>query len=414
MDSTRVVVTATGIISPVGNSTTSAWDSVINGRSGIAPIQEFDTSSFRTKFAGEVKDFDITEYISAKQARRLDGFCHYAIAAAAEAVTHSGIDLEKVDRDRVGVYVGSGIGGIKTFEKQCENYFGGGPGRVSPFLIPTFITDMASGMISIIHDLRGPNFSIVSACATGSHAIGEAFWTIKRGDADVMITGGSEACLAHTGLSGFSKMKALSERNDDPARASRPFDATRDGFVMAEGAGILVLESLDHAKQRGAEILAEVIGYGANADAYHMTAPRPDGDGAGKAITNAIRRAGIALEDVDYINAHGTSTPLNDKYETMAIKSVFGDHAYKIPVSSTKALTGHTLGAAGAVETIFCIQALNQSIVPGTFNYETPDPDCDLDYIVNESRDCEVKVALNMNFGFGGHNAVLVVRKFEG
>ncbi len=411
---TRVVVTGTGVISPVGNSVGGAWDSVLEGRSGIGPITTFDASGFRTHFAGEVKEFDITEFISAKEARRLDPFCHYAIGATSEAVKTSGLDLQAIDNHRVGVFVGSGIGGIRTFEQQCDCYATGGPARVSPFLIPMFISDMASGMIAILYDLRGPNFSIVSACATGSHAIGEAWWVIKRGDADVMITGGSEACLAPTGLAGFCKMKALSERNDDPQTASRPFDADRDGFVMAEGAGVLVIESLEHATRRGATILAEIIGYAASADAYHMTAPRPDADGAAAAIRGALERAKIAPADVHYINAHGTSTPFNDKFETMAIKSVFGDCAGSIPVSSTKALTGHTLGAAGGIETIFCIQALNHSTVPGTFNLHTADPDCDLDYIPNESRATQVKVALNMNFGFGGHNAILVIKKFEG
>lgn len=411
---TRVVVTGTGVISPVGNSVDDAWSSVLEGRSGIGPITTFDASEFRTRFAGEIKDFDITDFISPKEARRLDPFCHYAIGATDEAIKSSGIDLQAIDNHRIGVFVGSGIGGIRTFEQQCGSFATGGPGRVSPFLIPMFISDMASGMISILHDLRGPNFSIVSACATGSHALGEAWWVIKRGDADVMIAGGSEACLAPTGLAGFCKMKALSERNDDPQTASRPFDLDRDGFVMAEGAGVLVIESLEHATKRNATILAEIIGYSASADAYHMTAPRPDGDGAAEAIRTALKRADVAPADVDYINAHGTSTPFNDKYETMAIKSAFGEHAGKVPISSTKALTGHTLGAAGGIETIFCIQALNHSIVPGTFNFQTADPECDLDYVQNESRETQVKVALNMNFGFGGHNATIVIKKFEG
>ena len=409
----RVVVTGMGALSCVGNSVAEMWHGMLNGKSGIGPITKIDTEGFRTRIAGEIKNFDITSLISRQEARRLDNYCHYAIAATDEAVSSAALDFDSVDTDRVGVFIGSGIGGIGTFEQQTVRYIEGGPKKVSPFLIPMLIADMASGIISIRYKACGPNFSIVSACATGSHAIGEAFWTIKRGDADVMIAGGSEACLSNLGICGFSSMKALSVRNDEPERASRPFDAQRDGFVMAEGAGTVILEYLEHAKARKAPILAEMTGYGATADAHHMTAPAPGGKGAARAIEIAMEHAGIKPDDIDYINAHGTSTPLNDKFETLAIKNVLGDVAYDIPVTSTKALTGHTLGAAGAIEAIVCIQAINEGTIPGTYNYEFKDPACDLNYVPNQSLHKDVRLALNLNFGFGGHNAVLVLQTYS-
>ncbi len=382
-------------------------------KSGIGPITGFDATEFRTKVAGEVKDFEITQYMSTKEGRKLDLFCQYGIAAAEEAVKQAGLDVEgSFDPERVGVLVGSGIGGIRTLENLSKTMATRGPGRVSPFTVPMMISDMASGNISIRHGFKGPNFGIVSACATGTHSIGEAWWIIKRGDADAMIAGGTEACVSEQGMAGFCAMKAMSERNDDPATASRPFDKDRDGFVMAEGAGVLVLETLESAEARGATILAELVGYGATGDAGHITAPDENGTGAAKAMTIALEHAGLKPEDVDYYNAHGTSTPLNDKYETKALKLAFGDHAYKLAVSSTKGLTGHGLGAAGGIETIACIKAITEGVVPCTANYTTPDPDCDLDIVPNVPRKMNVDVAMNMNLGFGGHNGAIVVKKF--
>ena len=414
MDATRVVITGIGAVSSVGNNVPDLWAALLAGKSGIGPVTRFDTTAYRTRIAGEIKGFQITQYMTEKEARRLDLFCQYAMAAAAEAVKDSGLDLAKADRDRIGVLVGSGIGGILTFEEQVTRLVAGGPGKVSPFLVPMMISDMASGAISMRYSLRGPNFGIVSACATATHSLGEAYWAIKRGDAEVMLAGGAEAPISPIALAGFCSMKAMSERNDEPLRASRPFDAQRDGFVIAEGAGVLVLESLAHAQARGATILAEFTGYAATADAHHITAPSPDGNGAARAIRHAIQRAGIAPSDVNYINAHGTSTPLNDKFETMAIKTVLGEHAKRVPVSSTKSLTGHALGAAGGIESVVCVQAIRHGMVPGTYNYENPDPDCDLDYVPNQSRKCDVRVALNLNFGFGGHNGVMVLQRYEG
>jgi 3-oxoacyl-[acyl-carrier-protein] synthase II len=411
---TRVVITGTGIISSVGNTVGQAWDAVLNGRCGIAPITRFDATDFRTSIAGEVKDFDATDYIDKRSARRLDPFCHYGVAATLQAMAESGLDMETTNPERVGVFVGSGIGGIGTEEANHIALLERGPGRVSPFLIPMLIADMASGAISIEVGAKGPNFAITSACATGSHAIGEAFWVLKRGDADVMIAGGAEASITPTAVGGFCAMKAMSARNDSPTSASRPFDAERDGFVIAEGAGVVVMETLEHAQARGAEILAELVGYSATGDAYHITSPAPDGEGAARAIRQAVSAAGVTSGDIGYINAHGTSTKMNDKYETMALKSVFGQDAYNIPVSSTKALTGHALGAAGGIECIFCVKAIADNTAPGTYNYENPDPECDLDYIPNTSREGEIDVAMNMNFGFGGHNAVLVFKRFTG
>jgi len=415
MVSKRVVITGTGVISSVGNSSSAFWDSLVNGVSGIGPITHFDASEFKTKIAGEVKDFDITSYMSPKEARRLDKFCHFAIAASDEALENAGLSkqLDGVVPERVGVLVSSGIGGMGTMEDQCRILHNRGPSKNSPLLVPMMIIDMASGAISMRYGAKGPNFGIVTACATGCHSIGESFWIIKRGDADIMITGGAEATVTPLGFTGFCAMKAMSTRNDDPLHASRPFDSERDGFVMAEGAGVVVLEELEHAKKRGATILAEVIGYGATADAYHITSPAPGGAGAANAMKMAMGHAEINPEDVDYINAHGTSTPLNDKFETQAIKSVFGDYAYKVAVSSTKGMTGHPLGAAGGMETVVCVNTVRNGVIPPTVNYENPDPECDLDYTPNTAKEADVKIAMNTNLGFGGHNAVLIFKAFE-
>ncbi len=409
----RVVVTGVGVVSSVGTGLPKFWDSLVQGRSGLGPVTLFDASQLRCRIAGEVKDLDISKYLPPKDARRLDRFCHYAVAAGDEAVQMARISATAVNPERVGLLVGGGIGGITTFEEQCRVLAERGPGKSSPLMVPMMIIDMASGYMSIRYGFKGPNLAVVTACASGSHAIGEAMWMIKRGDADVMVTGGTEACISAIGMAGFSAMRAMSERNDDPTHASRPFDKNRDGFVMSEGAGILVLESLEHAQLRGATILAEIVGYGLSGDAYHITAPDPDGGGAARAITNAINQAGLVPEQVDYVNAHGTSTDMNDKFETAALKRSLGAHAYKVSISSTKSMTGHALGAAGGLESIVCIQALRTGTVPPTTNYEVPDPDCDLDYTPNVARQRAVNVAVNINLGFGGHNAVLVFRKWQ-
>ena len=411
--SRRVVITGMGAVSSIGNTVPELWASLLAGRGGVGPITRFDTTGFRTRIGGEVRDLKIDDYLDGKEAQRLDLFCHYAIVAAVQAMKDSGLEASPFDHERAGVFVGSGVGGIITFEEQAARLKAGGPSRVSPFLIPKLISDMASGCISIRFNLCGPNFSIVSACATGTHCIGEAWWAIRRGDADVMVAGGAEAPICPVGVGGFCAMRAMTERNDDPATASRPFDLNRDGFIIAEGAGVLVLESLEHAQARGARIYAEVIGYGATGDAHHITAPQPEGRGAVRAIEMAMRHAHLQPQDIGYINAHGTSTPLNDKTETLAIKTVLGEHAYKIPISSTKALTGHTLGAAGGIETIVCAKVLTDGQIPGTWNQFTADPNCDLDYVPNQTRQQQVDVALNMNFGFGGHNAVIAVRRWR-
>ncbi len=416
MNDRRVVITGTGIISCVGNNVQDFWDSIINGRCGIGPVTRFDVSKYRTMIAGEVKNFSITSYMTEKEARRLDMFCHYAIAASDESIRNAGISqkLDGLDRKKVGVLVSSGIGGMQTFEQQCAVLQNRGPDKSSPLMIPMLIGDMASGSISMRYGAQGPNFGIVSACASACHSIGESFWIIKRGDADIMLTGGAEATVSPMGFAGFCSMRAMSERNDDPQHASRPFDAQRDGFVMSEGAGVLVLEELEHAKKRGANIIAELVGYGATADAYHITSPAPDGAGAAEAMRSALRHANLKPEDIDYINAHGTSTPLNDKFETAAIKSVFGSHAAKLSISSTKGMTGHALGAAGGLETIACSLAIKNGIVPPTINYENPDPECDLNYTPNKAVERKIRTAVNLNLGFGGHNAVLILRSFNG
>ena len=419
MKERRVVVTGYGALSCVGNNVSDFWDSLVNGRCGLGPITRFDASEYRTQIAGEIKNFDITQVMTAKEAKRMDLFCQYAIAAAAEAMQSAGLpanlraEESTVDSTRVGVLVSSGIGGIDTLCSQMVTLHERGPARVSPLLIPMMISDIASGNISINIGAGGPNMSIQTACATGCHSIGESFWMIKRDDADVMICGGAEASVTPLSVAGFCSMKAMSQRNDDPLHASRPFDLNRDGFVMSEGAGVLVLEELEHARRRGAVILAEVVGYGASGDGYHITSPAPDGDGGARAMCTALRHAGIKPEDIDYINAHGTSTELNDKFETMAIKKVFGDHAYKVAVSSTKGTTGHALGAAGGLESIACVKAIETGTVPPTINYETPDPLCDLNITPNTAVKRDIRYALNTNLGFGGHNGVVIYKRFE-
>lgn len=416
MNSRRVVVTGIGAISSVGNSVDAMWESLLAGKSGIGPVTKFDAADYRTRIAGEIKDLNVSNYMTEKEARRLDDFCIYAIAASDEAMKDAGLGLDLrdgsvADPNRVGVCVGSGIGGMRTMEEQCMKLLQQGPSKVSPFLIPMMIIDMASGSLSMRYGAKGPNHAVVSACSTASHSIGESYWMVKRGDADLMITGGAEASVSRLGFAGFCSMKALSQRNDDPTRASRPFDKDRDGFVMSEGAGILILEEFEHAKARGAKIYAEIVGYGATGDAYHITSPAPGGEGGARALMMALKNAGLNPEDVDYINAHGTSTSLNDKFETAAIKTAFGDHAYKLAMSSTKGCMGHSLGAAGGLETIVCLKTIQTGIIPPTINYTTPDPECDLDCTPNTPRERTVNVALNTNLGFGGHNGVIIVKK---
>ena len=417
MDKRRVVVTGYGVLSCVGNNVADFWDSLVNGKCGIGPITRFDTSDYRTKIAGEVKNFDISSCISVKEARRMDLFTQYAIAATDEALKCAGLGTEqgekRADGERFGCMVSSGVGGLATISRESQVLSERGPDRVSPFLIPMMISDMAAGAVAMRFDLRGPNMGLVTACATGCHSIGEAYWTIKHDDADVMVAGGAEASIVPLGLAGFCALKALSTRNDDPLHASRPFDRDRDGFVMSEGAGVLVLEELGHAVRRGANILAEVVGYGATADAYHITSPAPDGNGCARAISMALRHAGITPDELDYINAHGTSTSLNDKYETLAIKAALGDAVGKVAVSSTKGTTGHGLGAAGGMECIACIKSIEAGIIPPTINYENPDPECDLDVNPNVARKREFNYAMNCNLGFGGHNGTMLFKKFE-
>lgn len=413
MEHRRVVITGMGPVTPVGIGTDDYWRALLDGVSGVGRITHFDASEFTTRIAAEVKGFDPEQYIERKEARRMDRFVQFAVAAARIALEDSRLDIRADNADRVGVLIGSGIGGTGTWEEQHSVLLERGPGRVSPFFVPMLISDMGSGMVSIIFGAKGPNMTVVTACATATHAIGEAFEIIKRGDADVMIAGGSEAAVTPLAVAGFCSMRALSTRNDDPEHASRPFDLHRDGFVMGEGAGIVIVEELDHALARGAPVRAEIIGYGASGDAYHITAPAPEGEGAARSMAAAISDAGIQPEDVDYINAHGTSTDANDKLETAAIKKVFGGHAYKVAISSTKSMIGHLLGAAGAVEAIACICALRDGAVPPTTNYETPDPECDLDYVPNAARKLDAKIAMSNSFGFGGHNATLVIAKYK-
>jgi 3-oxoacyl-[acyl-carrier-protein] synthase II len=413
MDKRRVVITGVGAVTPVGNTAEEFWAALLEGRSGIGPITRFDTTGFPTRIAGELKGFDSLKYIDKKDDRKFDPFLKYAVACATMAVEDAALKTDSVDQTRFGVLVGSGIGGLETLLANYEVLRTKGPDRVSPFFIPMLIVNMASGVISMRLGAKGPNSAVVTACATGNHAIGDATKIIERGDADVMIAGGAEAIIIPLTIAGFCQMKAMSTRNDDPTRASRPFDAERDGFVCGEGGGLVVLESLEHARRRDARIYAEVVGYGMTGDAHHMTAPDPEGDGAARAMAAALRDAALEPSAVGYINAHGTSTPYNDKFETIAIKRVFGEHAKKLAVSSTKSMTGHLLGAAGGIEAIATAFALHHGVLPPTINYEKPDPDCDLDYIPNQARKQEVEVALSNAFGFGGTNATLVFKKYR-
>ena len=408
----RVVVTGLGVISPVGNTVESFWDALLKGKSGVGTITRFDASAMKTRIAGEVKDFQPETVIDPHEVRRLDLFSQFAICSAAQAFAQSGLVMDNEDPFRAGVIYGSGIGGINVLEEQVGVYLSKGPGRVSPFYIPGMISDIAAGHIAIMYGLRGPNYATTSACASGSHAIGAAYHEILLGNADVMITGGSEGSISPTSMSGFINIKALSRRNEEPERASRPFDRERDGFNMGEGGAAVVLEELEHARKRGARIFAEVTGAGFTGDAYHITAPHPDGIAAAKAIELAVAKSGMRLEDVDYINTHGTSTPAGDIAETNAIKRVFGEHAYKININSTKSMTGHLLGAAGSVEFVAVVLSIMNDIIPPTINYENPDPECDLNYTPNTAVRREVRFALSNSFGFGGHNATLAARKY--
>jgi len=411
----RVVITGLGVVTPLGNDVATLWKRLLAGECGVAKIASFDVSRFDTQVAAEVKDFDPTPaFPSPREIRRTDRFAQFGVYAAWQALHDAGLDLDHINRDEAGVFIGSGIGGLRTVTDQHTILLQRGPHRLSPFMIPMLISNMASGIVSMFYGLRGPNFATCSACATANHALGEAWRTIKMGDATIMLAGGAEATIVPIGIGGFCAMRALSKRNQEPLRASRPFDRERDGFVMGEGAGVLVLEELDHAKARGARIYAEFAGYGNTADAHHLTAPAPGGEGAARCMRMALRNAGLGIEDISYINAHGTSTPQGDIAETQAIKTVFGPRARKLPVSSTKGATGHMLGAAGAVEMVICAKAVTEDCVPPTINYEVPDPECDLDYVPNTARQLKVNVVVNNAFGFGGHNASLVARKFLG
>ncbi|MCY7784243.1 MULTISPECIES: beta-ketoacyl-ACP synthase II [unclassified Bacillus (in: firmicutes)] len=412
MSKKRVVVTGLGALSPLGNDVDTSWNNAINGVSGIGPITRVDAEEYPAKVAAELKDFNVEDYMDKKEARKMDRFTQYAVVAAKMAVEDADLNITDEIAPRVGVWVGSGIGGLETLESQFEIFLTKGPRRVSPFFVPMMIPDMATGQISIALGAKGVNSCTVTACATGTNSIGDAFKVIQRGDADVMVTGGTEAPLTRMSFAGFSANKALST-NPDPKTASRPFDKNRDGFVMGEGAGIIVLEELEHALARGAKIYGEIVGYGSTGDAYHITAPAQDGEGGARAMQEAIKDAGIAPEDIDYINAHGTSTYYNDKYETMAIKTVFGEHAHKLAVSSTKSMTGHLLGAAGGIEAIFSILAIKEGVIPPTINIQTPDEECDLDYVPDEARRQDLNYVLSNSLGFGGHNATLIFKKYQ-
>jgi 3-oxoacyl-[acyl-carrier-protein] synthase II len=411
MSKRRVVVTGMGIVSPVGNSLPSAWDAITNGRSGIGPISHFDTTGFATTIAGQVRDFDPTTWIAPKDAKKMDEFIHYGVAASLMAIEDAGLEIGEANAERIGVVVGSGIGGILGIEEQTGKYLAGGPRKISPFYVPSTIINMLPGQISILCGIKGPNFSAVSACATANHSIGSAMRMIQYGDADVMIAGGAERGSSPTSVGGFCSMKAMSTRNEDPTRASRPWDKDRDGFVLGDGAGILVLEEYEAAKARGARIYCELAGFGASSDAYHMTAPSEDGEGPARCMAIAMRDAGVNPEQVGYLNAHGTSTPLGDLAETRAMKRALGEHAYKVMVSSTKSMTGHLLGAAGGVEAIFSVLALHHGVVPPTINLEQPGEGCDLDYVPNVAREAQVEIAISNGFGFGGTNGTLVFRR---
>jgi 3-oxoacyl-[acyl-carrier-protein] synthase II len=410
----RVVITGMGCISPLGNDVTTLWSNIISGKSGVGKITHYDTTEFKVKIGAEVKDFDGTALLGLREARRMDPFTQFCIVSALQAVENSGLVITDGNRDRIGVVTGTGIGGMNTLFEQAKVFFQRGPDRVSPFMVPMMLPDTAPGMVALHFGLHGPNMAVVSACASGTNALGEASEIIRRGSADVLLSGGTEAVIVPIAMAGLGVMTALSTHNEEPERASRPFDLNRDGFVMGEGAAILVLESLEHAQARGARIVGEISGYGASNDAYHISAPAENGAGAVLCMRNALKSAGLSADDIGYINAHGTSTVLNDKSETAAIKTVFGENAYRIPVSSTKSMTGHLLGAAGALEALICVKVLQDSILPPTINYETPDPECDLDYVPNQSRRVKVNHIMSNSFGFGGHNASIIISRFNG
>jgi 3-oxoacyl-[acyl-carrier-protein] synthase II len=409
----RVVITGMGALSPVGNNVADSWNSIINGKSGIGPIRRFDVSDFSTRIGGAVRGFDVTEYIPEKEAKKMDIFIHYGVAAGCQAFKDSGLVVTEQNAERIGVVIGSGIGGLHGIELGHNAYLKGGPRKISPFFVPSNIINMISGNLSIQYGLKGPNYSIVTACATGTHCIGDAYRLIQYGDAEVMFAGGAEMATSPTSLGGFASARALSRRNDEPSRASRPWDRDRDGFVLSDGAGILVLEELEHAKRRGAEIYAEIIGYGMSSDAYHMTAPTENGEGAARCMKNALKDARLTHEDLDYINAHGTSTPVGDLAETLAIKAIFGMAAKKIAISSTKSMTGHMLGAAGGIEAVFSILALRDQIIPPTINLDNPDPECDLDFVPHTARPAKLDVVMSNSFGFGGTNGTLIFKRFS-
>ena len=406
------MVTGLGLVAPNGNSVAASWNNTVNGVSGIGPIVSFDASGFSARIAGEIKDFDLGKYLAPKEARKMDPFIHYGIAAAVQAIEDAGLEVTEANAKRIGTIIGSGIGGLPGIEKGYQSFLDGGPRRISPFFVPSNIINMVAGNLSIRYGIKGPNYAIVSACSTGAHCIGLAARTIERGEQDVIIAGGAEFATCPTGIGGFASAKALSTRNDDPTAASRPWDAERDGFVLSDGAGIVVLESLEHAQARGARIYAELAGFGINSDAYHITAPSPNGEGAADCMALALADAGLNPEDVDYINAHGTSTPAGDKAETDAVKRLFRDHAYKLAMSSTKSMVGHMLGAAGGAEAVFSILAIRDQVAPPTINLDNPDPECDLDYVPHVARPMKIGVALSNSFGFGGTNGTLVFRQF--
>ncbi|HXR94146.1 MAG TPA: beta-ketoacyl-ACP synthase II [Steroidobacteraceae bacterium] len=416
MSKRRVVITGLGIISPVGSSVASAWDTILRGESGIGPITRFDVSAFPVRFGGQVRDFEVEQYISSKDARRMDEFMHYGVAAGMQAVTDSGIDFSKVDPTRCGAVCGAGIGGLDTIEQEYGAYLkaGDNPRKISPFFVPASIINMISGHLSIKYGLKGPNLGVVTACTTSTHAIGLGMRTIQYGDADMIVAGGGEMATTRCGLGGFGQAKALSTRNEAPKEASRPWDKDRDGFVLSDGGGAVVMEELEHARRRGARIYAEIVGFGMSGDAHHITAPPEDGDGARLAMMNALADAKLNPQDLQYINAHATSTGLGDKAETIAMKRAFGDHAKRLAISSTKSMTGHLLGAAGVIEAIFSILAIRDGVAPPTINYQTPDPDCDLDYVPNTARRMKIEVALSNSFGFGGTNGSIIFRRFDG
>ncbi|MBL01052.1 MAG: beta-ketoacyl-[acyl-carrier-protein] synthase II [Chloroflexi bacterium] len=409
--SKKVMVTGLGLVTPIGNQVDITWNNLINGKSGIDYIKSFDPEGFETKIAAEVKEFNPSEILGRKESKRLDRFAQFACVASKEAVNHSGLDIQNEDATRIGVLIGSGVGGIITITDQHKVMLNRGPKRVSPFLVPMMLGDMASGQVSMMLGAKGPNFSTVSACATGADSIGEAYEMIRRGVIDVAIAGGTEAAVCPIGIAGFNSCMALSTKNDNPKSASRPFDKERDGFVLGEGAGIVILESEEHASKRNANVIAELLGYGASSDAHHVTQPHPEGEGASRAMQMALSTSKTNINEIDYVNAHGTSTPLNDKFETISIKNTFGEHAYKMPISSTKSMTGHLLGAAGAIESVISILVINNSVIPPTINYENPDPDCDLNYVPNQSIESNISKVMTNSLGFGGHNSSLVFGK---